>query len=427
MDDSPLPDAAPGLPRALPAIAERLKALRCVAAVAAQGSAMRAAEAIHLSQPAVTRAVLEMEKFCGTPLFERGSRGMLATVPGARAAQRADELFAQLAAGAAEALALAPARPSKTARRGAAPPRFAGIVTAASLKALVAVAAMASESNAARWLGMSQPSVHRALRNLEQLAGVTLFLKSVRGTRLNDAGDALLRRVKLAFGEARAMESDIAGWRGAVRGRVVIGTLPLSVTLFLPKAIDTVRRQHPELEITVVDGTYESLMRQLRSADVDAIVGALRAAPPEVRQELLFEEPLAVIARLGHPSLARRSLTLEDLLAWEWVLPPHGTPANTALRRAFAARGLAPPPDALQANNAVFTRALVGLTDRLALTSHSQALADERAGTFRLVPVPLPETTRRIGVALRDGVEPSPDLAAVLEAMRQAVGYSLGV
>ncbi|HSW04837.1 LysR substrate-binding domain-containing protein [Aquabacterium sp.] len=424
MNNSPLRDAGSGAPRALPPIAGRLKALRCVAAVAAQGSAMRAAEAIHLSQPAVTRAVLEMETFCGTPLFERGARGMLATVPGARLAQRAGQLFAQLAAGAEEALAQSPTRPATAGRRGATPQRFAGTVTVAQLKALVAVAATASEVNAARWLGISQPSVHRALRNLEDLAGVALFLSSVRGTRLTDAGEALLRRVKLAFGEARAMASDIAGWRGEVRGRVVIGTLPLSVTLFLPKAIDAARRQHPELEITVIDGTYESLMRQLRSADVDAIVGALRPAPPEVRQELLFEEPLAVIARPGHPCLARRALRLADLLAWEWVMPLQDTPAHAALQRAFAAQGLDLPPDALQANNALFTRSLVGLTDRLALTSHSQALADERAGSFRLVPVPLPETTRRIGVALRNGVEPSPDLAAVLEAMRQAVGYS---
>lgn len=423
MNDLPLHE--PGLPRALPALAERLKALRCVAAVAAHGSAMRAAEAIHLSQPAVTRAVLEMEKFCATPLFERGARGMLATVPGARVAQRAVQLFAQLSLGAAEALALAPARPRASARHGALPERFAASVTVASLKALLAVAATASEVGAARWLGMSQPSVHRALRKLEDLAGVMLLLKSVRGSRLNEAGEALLRRVKLAFAEARAMESDIAAWRGQIRGRVVIGTLPLSVTLFLPKAIDAVQRQHAGLEITVVDGTYESLVRQLRSADVDVIVGALRPPPPEVRQELLFEEPLAVIARPGHPCLKRRALKLADLLAWPWVMPPQGTPANTALHKAFAARGLDAPHDALQANNAVFTRALVGLTDRLALTSLSQALADERDGSFRLVPVALPDTTRRIGVALRDGVEPSPDLAAVLEAMRQAMGYSL--
>jgi len=415
MDDLSRAPAVPDVTREVPAIAQRLTLLRCLAAVATQGSTLRAAEAVFLSQPAVTRAVLELEKVCGVTLFERGARGMVATVAGARAAQQADLLFTHLAQGAAEAAAQV-----KTGRQRPAPPqRFAGAVTSASLKALVAVAAHGTEARAAQWLGISQPAVHRSLRALEHLVGVELLRRSARGTRLTDAGDALLRRAKLAFAAARAMESDIAAWRGEIRGRVVVGALPLSVTPFLPQAVHAVRSRHPEIQVTVVDGTYESLMRQLHHADVDAIVGALRPAPPDVRQELLFEDDLAVIARPGHPCL-KRKLRLRDLLQWEWVVPLAGTPASAALRRAFASEGLEPPGDALQSNNAPFTRALLRDTDRLALTSHGQALEDERMGLFGRVPVALPGTTRPIGIAVRDTGAPSADLAAVLQALRDA-------
>lgn len=416
MGDLSHPPAGPDVAREIPAIAQRLTLLRCLAAVATQGSTLRAAEAVFLSQPAVTRAVLELEKVCGVALFERGARGMVATVAGARAAQQADLLFTHLAQGAAEAAA----RVKAGRQRPAPPQRFAGAVTSASLKALVAVAAHGTEARAAQWLGVSQPAVHRSLRTLEHLAGVELLRRSARGTRLTDAGDALLRHAKLAFAAARAMESDIAAWRGEIRGRVVVGALPLSVTLFLPQAVHAVRSRHPEIRLTVVDGTYESLMRQLHHADVDAIVGALRPAPSGVRQELLFEDDLAVIARAGHPCLKRKPPRLRDLLQWEWVVPLAGTPASAALRRAFASEGLEPPVDALQSNNAPFTRTLLRDTDRLALTSHGQALEDERMGVFRRVPVALPGTTRPIGIAVRDTGTPSPDLAAVLQALRDA-------
>ena len=413
----PLPTDIPLIAlRELPGVGDRLKSLRCVAAVAHHGSAMRAAEAIHLSQPAVTRGVLELERFCGLPLFERSARGMFATPLGVRVAQRADALFAQLALGAAQAAALATPRPRRLER----PERFAAAVTPASLKALLAVASTASEAKAAVALGISQPAVHRSLRALEHLAGGVVFQRSVRGTRLTDAGEALLLHVKLAYGEARAIDSEIAAWRGEIRGRVVIGALPLSVSLLLPRAVDEVLRAHPDIEITVVDGTYDNLMRQLRAADIDLVIGALRDAPPGVRQEVLTEEPLAVIVRVGHPCLRRRGLTLADLRAWDWVLPLPGTPASEALRRVFAAAGTEPPRDALQASSAVFTRAIVACTDRLALTSHGQALEDERGGALRRLPVALPLTTRAVGVAVRESGEPSPDLRVVLEALRRA-------
>lgn len=415
MDDLTHAQGGPGVAREIPAIAQRLTLLRCLAAVAAHGSTLRAAEAVFLSQPAVTRAVLELEKVCGIALFERGARGMVATLAGAHAAQRADMLFNHLAQGAAEAAARV-----KAGRRQAMPQRFAGAVTSASLKALVAVAASGTEARAAQRLGVSQPAVHRSLRALEHLAGVELLHRSARGTRLTDGGEALLRRVKLAFAEARAMESDLAAWRGEIHGRVVVGALPLSVTLFLPQAVHAVRSRHPEIQVTVVDGTYESLMRQLHHADVDAIVGALRPAPSGVRQEMLFEDDLAVIARAGHPCLERQPPRLRDLAQWEWVVPLAGTPASAALRRAFAAEGLEPPSDVLQSNNAPFTRTLLRDTDRLALTSHGQALEDEHTGMFRRVPVALPGTTRPIGIAVRDTGTPSSDLAVVLQALREA-------
>lgn len=417
MDDLPHAQGVPGVTREIPAIAQRLTLLRCLAAVATHGSTLRAAEAVFLSQPAVTRAVLELEKVCGVALFERGARGMVATPAGARAAQRADMLFSHLAQGAAEAEAAAWAKAGR--RPPAIPLRFAGAVTSASLKALVAVAASGTEARAAQWLGISQPAVHRSLRALEHLAGVELLHRSARGTWLTNGGEALLLRAKLAFAEARAMESDLAAWRGEIRGRVVVGALPLSVMLFLPQAVHAVRSRHPEILVTVVDGTYESLMRQLHHADVDAIVGALRPAPAGVRQEPLFEDDLAVIARAGHPCLERQPLRLRDLLQWEWVVPLAGTPASAALRRAFASEGLEPPSDALQSNHAPFTRTLLRDTDRLALTSHGQALEEEHTGMFRRVPVALTGTTRPIGIAVRDTGTPSSDLAVVLQALRE--------
>jgi DNA-binding transcriptional LysR family regulator len=300
------------------------------------------------------------------------------------------------------------------------PERFAAAVTPASLRATLAVSATGSESAAATVLGISQPAVHRSLAALEYLVGCSVFHKSARGTRLTEAGQALVWRVKLAMAEARALQSDIDGWRGQVRGRVVIGALPLSVALVLPQAVHQVRLRHPEVEITVVDGAYDSLVRQLLEADIDLMVGALRAPTPELRQEPLVDEALAIVARPGHPCLQRSPLRLADLLAWEWVVPLPGTPASTALHRVFAQAGLNPPPGTVEAGSAAFTRALVSSSDRLAMTSMGQALDDAKSGALVRVPIALPSTSRLVGLTVRAAGDPSPDLQVVLDALREA-------
>ncbi len=75
-------------------MALNLHALRAFAAVAECGGFSRAATALRLSQPAVSKAVLGLERDVGLPLLERGAGGVRLTEAGAALYQRARELFA---------------------------------------------------------------------------------------------------------------------------------------------------------------------------------------------------------------------------------------------------------------------------------------------------------------------------------------------
>lgn len=407
---------------AVPALTERLRSMRALLAVARHGSTARAAEAIHISQPAVTRSIHELEKACGLSLFDRATRGMVPTAVGARLAGRAETVFLHLAYGASEAIAATPSAVRQPASAG----RFPSVVSASSLRSLLAIVAAGSEGSAAALLGVTQPAVHAALQALEQSLGVRLFYKMAAGTRLTPAGEALLRRVKLVLAEIRAMEGDIAAWRGDIRGRIVVGVLPLSVSIFLPRAVEALSRSHPNIEVRIVDGTYESLVRQLLSADVDAIAGALRgdAESADVRQTHLFDDDLVVVARAGHPCFRRKVAGLRDLLQWDWVTPLPGTPADLALAQVFRSQRLEPPRKGLQASSPALTLAFVMQAGRLALASRGQALLEDYGGQLRIVPLALPSTLRRIGVATRAMGEPSRDLQLFLEACQAAAPAS---
>ena len=418
------PGPAAGTAQHLPTLTAHLRAMRAVLAVVQHGSTMRAAEAMHLSQPAVARSVLQLEQACGLPLFMRGARGMMPTTLGGQLATRIQAMLQHLSSGAAEAQAAA----TLATRRSPLPRRFSEIVPASHLRALMAIADCGSEAQAAQSLGLTQPAVHLALQGLETSLGLQLFYKLTFGTRLTPAGEALQRRVKLAFAEVRGMDSDISAWRGEMRGRVVIGVLPLSVSIFLPRAVAMLAESHPDIEVSIVDGTYESLMQQLLSADIDAIAGALRDDAPrdEVNQHQLFVDDLVVIAPAGHPCLQIKGLTLDQLRQWPWVAPLPGTPADRAMVQLFRAQGLEPPSGCLRASSPSITLAFVLQTGHLALASSGQALQDNHGGQLAIVPIALPTTRRRIGLATRALSTASQDLELFMQACVQAANEVLG-
>lgn len=85
--------------------------LVALVAVADHGGIHAAARALHLTQPAVTRALRDLETEVGTPLLQRQSRGVVLTAEGqvllararliVRELQRAEEDMGSCAAAAA--------------------------------------------------------------------------------------------------------------------------------------------------------------------------------------------------------------------------------------------------------------------------------------------------------------------------------------
>lgn len=406
-------------PVGFPALIFHLRGLRALLAVIAHGTTVGAAEAVHVSQPAVTRAIGRLETACERALFERTTRGMRPTPQGEQIAARARVFFGHLRQGAHEALAIESSRQPRTASAE----RFAQMLSSSQIRALVAVGAFGSESQAAAQLGISQPAVHASLQELEQLLAITLFYKRSSGTRLTPPGEALLLRVKQAVAELRGMDGDLAAWQGEARGQLVIGVLPLSVPIFLPKVMQAFLARHPAVQVRIVDGIYENLVQHLLSADIDVIAGALRAELPssEVQQHVLFDDDLVIVSHRDHPCLKQPGLALRDLLQWPWVTPLAHTPAERVLHQAFAAQGLPPPGRQLSANSPLMTLSFVMQSGLLAIASRGQVALNDHGGQLRVVPVALQGTSRRIGIATRTSSTPSVNLQAFIDLCQEAV------
>lgn len=408
----------------MPSLAPLLKKLRTVTAVTALGSSAEAAGRLHLSPSAVVRAVQQVEEVLGRRLFERGPRGLVDTQAARLLAARAGRAL-DLIAGAGPpmpASAFSALLGLQPVPMGWAASRLATNVGHRHLVVLLALADGGFERQGAAALGISQSALHQTLVQLEHLAGGPLFDRTRGGLRLNVRGEALWRATRWALDELRQAEEELAALEGGpLHGTVTVGTLPFSTGLFLPRALEQMLQLHPHVTLCVVDGVYDTLATALRDAEIDLLVGALRPHPPtpDLRQEVLFLDQLAVVARAGHPLLTQPALRLADLQPLNWVLPMSGTPADAAFEQAFRAEGLPLPSSRLRVNSALMMEALIASGDRLAMMSLRQTARQVKAGLLGVLPVPLRHAPRRIGLTTRRDYLPAPAAASLITSIRE--------
>jgi len=397
-----------------------LRHLRAFRHVAAQNSISRAADAVHLSQPAVTQAIAKLEARLDVSLFERTGNGLFVTDAGAIFLRRVNRALAFIKDGARLATKIAPKGGQVHSSRGFS--RFDQLVTTAQLGSLLAVADAGNFSLAARNAGVSQPSLHRTARDLERLSGLTLFNKTSIGIELTAAATLLSRHVRLAFNELDQGLEEIENWRGADTGRVVIGTMPLARTFLLPQAINALLTQRPQVDISVIDGPYADLLQGLRQGDTDLLIGALRDPLPvnDVIQEDLFSDSLAIVGRTGHPLAAKSGLDLADLAAYPWIVPREGTPTRDHFDALFNTADVPRPAPMIEASSLVLIRGLLLGSDRLTILSAHQMHHEEAQGLFQRLDFALPDTTRKIGITYRRNWHPTKTQSLFLKHLHDA-------
>ena len=371
---------------------------------------------VYLSQPAITQAIAKIEASLCVPLFERRSDGMFTTECGRIFLERVERALNLVQFGAKEAVRIG------LRRGGRSITNFDQLLTMAQLRALVAVADAGNFTLAARAAGISQPSLHRTARDLERLSGITFFNKSSQGIELTRAAQVLAQQAKLAFGELEQGFDEVEEWRGKDVGSIVVGTMPLARTFILPTAINALTRERPEVRVSVVDGPYNDLLHGLRHGEMDLLIGALRDPPPidDVVQEPLFRDPLAVVARAGHPLGKVDPVSVEDLVRYPWVVPRRGAPTRIHFDSFLGGAKSGRPASLIESSSLILIRELLLGSDRLTLISAHQVQHEIRMGLLIPLAVAIPGTEREIGLTMRQDWRPTATQRRFLECLREA-------
>lgn len=164
-------------------------------------------------------------------------------------------------------------------------------------------------------LHVSQPSLSRQIRDLEDEMGVQLLERTAKSVRLTDAGRAFLD-------EARAIlkqTSDAVGKVRAIAGKgdteLHIGDWPLATGRILPGLLRAYQKAMPKVKVKVHDWAVEKNISGVRDGRLQLaiILPPLKGnALEELRFEPLFTGRVCLAVSCDHPFASRRSVPLAD-------------------------------------------------------------------------------------------------------------------
>ncbi|HEY4318542.1 MAG TPA: LysR family transcriptional regulator, partial [Herbaspirillum sp.] len=271
----------------------------------------------------------------------------------------------------------------------------------------------------ANLLGITQPAVSAAITELEASLGIPLFIRTAKGMLLNEAGEILVLRTKLALAELRHVEADIAALHGKTQGLVTVGAHPLSRTVILPRAINRVLREHPLVRIETVEG--RDLAAGLRSGDLDFMLGTLRPGYPlpGMVDTPLMTDKMAVFVRKDHPLTRLARVTVDDLMRAEWILPARHTPTRELFDQAFNYVSGSLPKSPIETSDLSILRGLLLGSDLITAISPQQLDMERKLGILKMLDFEFEKSARVIALTQRAKSQPSPGAAALMSAIQQ--------
>ncbi len=372
-----------------------LRHLRAVTKIAELGTMNAAAQAVNLTQPAITQALGRIEAMLGMPLFERRHDGMAQTP--------AAEIFVPRV----EAALVHIASPH---------------VTMSRFRALLALADTGSYSGAGHETGLSLPSLHRAVNDLALSLRKPLVERRGKIVLLTETGMQMARGFRLARVELEAGLAELEALKGHETRRIAIGAMPLSRARVLPAAITSFLRLRPQVRVSIIEGSRAELVEPLRNGAIDMMIGARRdpLLEPDLVQHPLFRDRLVVIARKGHP-LDGSAADVKALAGYPWVIASEGAPLRVLWEAMFTRAKLPLPLVPVESGSVMTIRQLLMDSDLLTLVSPDQVSVEIEAGWLVKIADLPDDLDRAIALTTRASWRPTAVQAEfVAELMRAA-------
>ncbi|MDE7399226.1 MAG: LysR family transcriptional regulator [Oscillospiraceae bacterium] len=183
------------------------------------------------------------------------------------------------------------------------------------LQYFLAVTREQSISGAAESLYLSQPTLSRQLKELEEELGKQLFIRGSRRITLTEEGMILRKRAEEIIELVKKAEDEITQSDETIAGDITVGTGETDGLRFLARAARSLQTDYPLINLNIISGDKARVIEELDRGLIDfgIVFGDIDTSKYEFIQ-LPNKDIWGVMMRQDYPLAQKREITADDLI-----------------------------------------------------------------------------------------------------------------
>jgi DNA-binding transcriptional LysR family regulator len=209
------------------------------------------------------------------------------------------------------------------------------------IQAFVLILEKRSFSEAAEYLGMTQPAVSNHIKSLEKDLGVRLLERVSSSIQPTPAGNYVYSMGRQLLDQWKEMREGVQNFHGILTGNLKIGASTIPGTYLLPKWIGKFYELFPKVDIINEIADSEQILARILNKQIDIGITGAKSNSPDIISELVATDSLVLISPNGHPLV---SSTYErnpcDLLQYNFVLRETGSGTRKSMEEGLKGCGI---------------------------------------------------------------------------------------
>ncbi|MEM6437212.1 MAG: LysR family transcriptional regulator [Cyanobacteria bacterium P01_D01_bin.115] len=208
------------------------------------------------------------------------------------------------------------------------------------LVAFDALLTQGSVSEAAIYLGLTQPAMSKRLARLRKVFHDDVFVRTSDGMRLTARSLDLAEPIQTALRQVEiALGSHLTFQPSASTRTFRIATTDLTIAVLIPSLIAHLQGIAPGMSLILLTLHRGELVEALTSGKIDLAITVLPDAPSTIKRLPLFEERFVCLVAVNHPEI-QGSITLEQYVTFPHILVTYTADLTGVVDRILEEQGL---------------------------------------------------------------------------------------
>lgn len=210
-------------------------------------------------------------------------------------------------------------------------------ITLRQLQTFEAVARLRSFSRAGEEMHVTQPTVSKQIRLLQEQVGLALLEQLGKKIFLTEAGERLYTTCADWLDTWGRFEQTLADLKGLKQGRLKIAAVT-TTKYFMPRILGPFCAEYPGIDIALEVINRDRLLERLSRNQDDLYVMGVPPEGLDIESEAFMDNPLVVLAAGSHPMAKRQAIPFSELAQETFLVRERGSGTRMTMERVFQER-----------------------------------------------------------------------------------------